>query len=323
MNREILERIAQCQTLPSLPAVAAEVLRLGQKERLSAAELSEAISKDPAIAAKVLRYANSPFFGLRCQVTTLTSAVVLLGLATIRTIALGFSLAKNLSSSNVAGGGHTDLWKRSLIAATAGRELASSVSDTDKEEAFLVGLLQNIGVLVWRQLADAGKAAAASEVARHTDLPEVERRLLGADHAEMGAWLAERWNLPADFCTAIRWHHDPEGCRPGESVELAKIAGVSDLIAEAWICEASEAALTEARLLAHRFWRLDDKAFADILDWVAVALPEISGTLEIQVASGSELDRIQSDAKAILASIPLASLLERMIEAPDLHRKAA
>ena len=123
MNTTIRDKIARSSKLPSLPSVAIEVLRLCQQERTQAEELGEVLSQDPALAAKVLKLANSPFFGLRNDVATVSHAVVMLGMVSVRTIALGFSLVKGLSNAAPRGFAHREYWARSLVSATAARVL--------------------------------------------------------------------------------------------------------------------------------------------------------------------------------------------------------
>ena len=124
MREALKTRLESCRTLPAVPAVAAQVLRLCQQENFNMSDVARVIGGDPALTMKVLKVVNSPLFGLRQQVTTVSHALMLLGVNAVRTMALSFSLVQ---SSRPVGQGGLDqriYWKRSLFAACAARELA-------------------------------------------------------------------------------------------------------------------------------------------------------------------------------------------------------
>ncbi len=311
MTDLLRQRIAQCQTLPSIPAVAIEILRLYREENVQSAKIASVISKDPALTAKILRMINSPFFGLRQQISTISHAVVLLGLVAVRTIALSFTLVRGLRKRDAGGFSHTLFWKRSLIAATAAREIASSVGVVDKELAFLSALLQNIGSLLLNEIEPEDVYEISKQATSHTEQKELERQRIGSDHTEAGFWLARDWNLPAAITEPIRWHHDPDGYDGGdpEISELIRVVALSDLIAEVWISESREVAFEAAKDGAQDTWSMSYEAFTEIFDWVGVALPEISAVFDIEVGNQHEVSRIVQEARDLLGASPLADAL--------------
>src|SRR5437870_11113602 len=119
MNDQLLQRIKQCPTLPSLPSIAVQVLDLAQKPDADIAEIARVISKDPALSSKILRTVNSSFYGRANTISTISHALVLLGLQSVKTLVLGFSLVGNLSKTKTKGFRHVDYWRRSVYAATA------------------------------------------------------------------------------------------------------------------------------------------------------------------------------------------------------------
>src|SRR6476620_1745891 len=119
MNEQLLNRIRQCPTLPSLPTVAMQVLDLAQREEVDIAEIARIISKDPALSSKILRTVNSSFYGRAQSVGQVSQALVILGLQSVKTLVLGFSLLSNLSKSKAKGFKHLDYCKLSIYAATA------------------------------------------------------------------------------------------------------------------------------------------------------------------------------------------------------------
>src|SRR5947209_10161708 len=143
MNEELVKRIRQCPNLPSLPAIAIQVLDLAQKIDVDIAEIARILSKDPALSSKILRTVNSSFYGRSQHVSTISHSLVILGLQSVKTLVLGFSLVSNLAGNKGKGFRHLAYWKRSIYAATAARSLAARLGVLQQEEAFLAALLQD------------------------------------------------------------------------------------------------------------------------------------------------------------------------------------
>src|SRR5947209_584230 len=128
MNDQLLQRVRQCPNLPTLPTIAMQVLDLTQRSDVDITEIARLISKDAALSSKILRTVNSSFYGRSQHVSTISHALVILGLQSVKTLVLGFSLVTNLSKSQNKGFKHLNYWKRSIYAATAARTLAAKVS---------------------------------------------------------------------------------------------------------------------------------------------------------------------------------------------------
>ena len=127
MTPELQTRIRQCPNLPSLPSIAMQVLELAQKADVDIAEIARVISRDPALSSKILRTVNSSFYGRSQHVSTISHALVILGLQSVKTLVLGFSLVSNLSKNKNKGFNHLGYWKRSIFAATAGKTIATKL----------------------------------------------------------------------------------------------------------------------------------------------------------------------------------------------------
>src|SRR5881227_3036375 len=124
MNDKLLQRIKQCPSLPSLPSIAMQVLDLAQKTDVDITEIARTISKDPALSTKILRTVNSSFYARSQHVSTISHALVILGLQSVKTLVLGFSLVTNLMGGKEKGFRHIDYWRRSIFSATAARTIA-------------------------------------------------------------------------------------------------------------------------------------------------------------------------------------------------------
>src|SRR5258708_9927917 len=148
MNSELANRISKCPNLPSLPAIAVQVLEVAQKADVDIAEIARTISKDPALSGRILRTVNSSFYGRSQNISTISHALVILGLQSVKTLVLGFSLVTSLASDKPRGFKHLAYWKRSTYAATAARNICAKLKTAQREEVFLAALLQDIGMLV-------------------------------------------------------------------------------------------------------------------------------------------------------------------------------
>src|ERR1051325_8093208 len=111
MNEQLVEKIKQCPTLPSLPSIAIQVLELAQKAEVDIPEIARIISKDAAMSSKILKTVNSSFYGRRQSISTISHALVILGLQSVKTLVLGFSLVNGLSQSSSKGFNHVKYWR--------------------------------------------------------------------------------------------------------------------------------------------------------------------------------------------------------------------
>src|SRR5205085_11958572 len=166
--------------LPSLPAIAVQVLDLAQKADVDIAEIAHLISKDPALSTKILRTVNSSFYGRSQHVSTISHALVILGLQSVKTLVLGFSLVNNLSKSKGKGGfKHLHYWRRSIYSATAARIIATKINHVQQEESFLASLLKDIGMLVLDQVLGEPYGEIYVKANSHLELVTVEQEALG------------------------------------------------------------------------------------------------------------------------------------------------
>jgi two-component system cell cycle response regulator len=233
--KELLKR---SDRLPTLPAVALKILEVARKEDVTVSEMEKVISADPPLAAKVLRIVNSPFYSLPRKVTSVRQAISLLGVNSVKNLALGFSLVRSNNRSKASGFDYTGFWKKSIITAVAAKLLArQGMSQVSGEDCFFLGLLEDIGVLAVNQAAPKPYADVL-RLKRDKKLAQdaAEREVLGFDHAEAGSFLIESWGLPAVFHQPIRYHHEPE-CQDNQALKalthlLATAAAIADFFSD-------------------------------------------------------------------------------------------
>src|SRR5436190_3610 len=150
MSQALLEKVRNCQLLPSPPILAMRVMELVRSDA-PVGEIASVISQDPALAAKLLRTANSSFYKRSHTVSTISHATMILGLEAVRTLVLGFALVGRLQTWKTKSFDYSKFWRRSLYAAVAARSLAARMKMIQREECFLAALLADIGMLALDQ----------------------------------------------------------------------------------------------------------------------------------------------------------------------------
>lgn len=205
-----LEDILVCPGLPSLPAVAVRLLELTSDPDVAMSDISKLVQQDQALAAKVLKTVNSSFYGLSTPCGSIDRAMGYLGLNTVKSLVLGFSLVETMKDAE-HGFDLESHWRRAILGATAARMLAMEVGGVDPEDAFTASLFQDIGVLVFC-VTVKDRYAEIMTGTPHREICEHERKALGFDHALVGSEMASKWKLPVDIVEAIRYHHHPEDC---------------------------------------------------------------------------------------------------------------
>ena len=224
------ELIANLGELPPLPQVAAQVLRLSADPDSSTDDLQRVISTDQALTAQILKIANSAMFGMMREVKTLTQAIMTLGFSTIRSVVIASS-AKNLYSRGSVGLQERLLWEHALVVAIATRTYARSMRFPRSEEAFLAGLMHDIGKSVMGlKFPDRYGALIRSVYNEKQDGLHQELDVFGFDHAMVGEALLRSWNFAERLLDAVRWHHDP-ALAPADHQGLASLVALGNQLA--------------------------------------------------------------------------------------------
>src|SRR6187551_835124 len=199
-----LEEIAsRAITLYSRPTVAMELLRLVDQPSVDSSALRECVAQDPALTCKVLRVVNSSLYGLHRPVADLGQAIGLIGIKPLKLLVLGFSLPDSLFAE-VAARELRWYWTNTLTRAVAARLLAEQLWRQSGDEAFIAGLLQDIGILVLlRELGEPYARFLTGVIDERCHLAALEQDTLGFDHNQLSAALLARWQLPERLVNAI------------------------------------------------------------------------------------------------------------------------
>ncbi len=214
--------------LPALPQVAAKVLHLTNNPDSTIDEISRLITTDQVLTARILRLANSAYYGFTRKISSVSEALVILGLSVTRTLILASSVAK-VMNKEVAGYalGKGELWKHSIVSAVAARTLANKVGYPDEEKAFTAGLMHDIGKIVMNTyIGPQIQKVVAMVESQKIPFMTAEEKILGFNHAQVGGRIARKWNLPEELAEAIYFHHEPH--LADKDPKLTAIAHVAD-----------------------------------------------------------------------------------------------
>ena len=243
--------------LPALPKAACHIMAVIEDPRTTATRLEKALAMDQTLTAKVLRIANSPFYGAVREIRTVSEAIVRLGFVTIRNWTL-VTATRSVFLSPGAGMLYQNIWRQSVLSAMAGQLVGQAVGRVEPENIFIGGLMQNIGQLVLaRSHPELFQEILNESTERSLPYHEIERLRLGFDHGELGALLIREWNLSEDLEDAVRWHHNFQA----DDARNARIAAMIALGEEIAMCSAGSAAESdEAKSSAGE----DDEATDDL-----------------------------------------------------------
>ncbi|MBL4698284.1 MAG: HDOD domain-containing protein [Phycisphaerales bacterium] len=270
MTDSLLQDVLSCSNLPSLPAVAVKLLELTSDPDVAMKDIAKLVQQDQALAAKVLKTVNSSFYGLSSRCGSIERAMGYLGLNTVKSLVLGFSLVE--TTKNAGEGFDLEAhWRRAIVGASGARKIAQVVGGVDPEEAFTAALFQDMGML----------AAFAAMKTRYTEtidgvphrvLCGLEKETFGFDHAKVGTGLAEKWKLPEEICEAIRCHHDPDDVLPSHE-SLARVVSLGAILTDAMDGKTAKSAIRKLERLTSL--------------WYAKRAPDVESLIE-EVAETSK-----------------------------------
>lgn len=223
----LLKKLEGLHQMPALPVTLVPLLRYMEQplDQMKMDEIVDLILQDKSVAAQCLYMANSPLFGRWQATRSVREAVIALGLQRMRDIAISCSLI-SLSPTATAGIDPIVFWEHALGCALVSRQFAKSIGFADPSQAYLCGLLHDIGIVahLWiipKEFGDAMQIAKDRGVPLH----EAESEILGVNHAETGKRVAEQWHLPDGVVEAAAFHHDPaRAAAYADSVALVSLS---------------------------------------------------------------------------------------------------
>ncbi len=214
--RQALENLNE---LPSMPAVVGQALNIIDDPNANINRLAEILSTDISITTQLLKLVNSAYYGFPSQITTINKAMALLGLNKVRSLILGLAVKPMMLSEH-----GKKLWHHSLRCAVGSKYLAKNLEFGDPEEAFITGLLHDIGKTVLQVQNINAYNEVQKLAAIGADILDAERTFYGFTHTEVGKILTEKWNLPLIIGITVEHHHNPLASEESMSAGIVYVA---------------------------------------------------------------------------------------------------
>lgn len=231
MDQLILARVlTKVNELPSLPLVTNRVIELIDDPEACAQQICDVICRDQVLTSRILKLVNSAYYGLPRRISTLTEAVTILGMETLRTMAIGISAFRTFGpDAGVRGLSADQVMQHSVACAATAKIIARRIDFPLAEQVFLAGLLHDIGKMVMLNfLKDEYALALEKTQNEEMGLPMAETEVMGLDHAKLGKILAEKWNLPDILIEPIACHHKPN--RDSEHFPVTRIVHLANAV---------------------------------------------------------------------------------------------
>jgi putative nucleotidyltransferase with HDIG domain len=235
MSKTLIDQILhKVQSIPSLPAAVTRLCQLAQDPEADSNEIVRVISTDEVLTSRILRAANSAYYGLSQRISTVSQAVVILGLQAVRNLALGVTVFGIRLGADPKGLlSRENLWRHSLAVAIAAREVSSCLGEEDIEEAFTAGFLHDLGKVVLMEFFYDQYLPVLQKALEGTQpLHVLEEQTFGIHHAGIGRELCHHWKIPPPLATVVAQHHRPmtqEGLATKESRQVFAVRAADNL----------------------------------------------------------------------------------------------
>lgn len=309
-SQDLENRLKAQVDFPSPSRVATDIIALARDPEIEMAKVAQAVGRDPAMTAKILRIANSAFYAQRRPSQNLRQALVIIGLNAALTLALSFSLVSSMRALRPLGIDYPRFWRRSLLAATAARAFSESAKVGQAEDIFLAGLLQDMGVLALDR-ASRDFYSTLKQPATHADWIAYEVQQLGKDHAAYTAMLLKSWNLPERIAEAIEHSHAPQVLSAStDAGSYARCVALGSDLAEAVLCKESNRAVGELAKRAHTLLGMSHELFNEVVTRILKLIPETEELYETSIMQADDAENLLAEARELLAVRNLHALQE-------------
>ncbi len=213
--------------IPALSPVVIDVLSfLNNSDEIDFSILEQKIIQDPGLTGRVLSLANSSFFGMPKEIGTLKDACLVLGINTIRNLVISSAMVERFPANSGNNLDLNGLWKHA-VGTAAGAKVLAKYAHQDEEQAFTVGLLHDIGKMILdAHFSDRYAEVVAYQTEKECPICKAEQKILGTDHSEVGAMVAESWNLPSEITHSIRLYHSPPTRNKAEMFHVINLADI-------------------------------------------------------------------------------------------------
>ena len=321
-NLEKVENlILECENLPTLPGIALKIIEAYQRPEPNIQEIGDLLTTDPPLTVKILKIVNSCFYSLPTKITSVRHAINLLGSKAIKNLALSFSLINTFQSNQYELIDYKRFWENSLVGATATKLISEKLEPGQADDAFILGLLQDIGILMLGYCLPRQYGLVLNEVGKNINIyPQAETQVIGINHQEIGEYLTKSWGLPNTFYLPIGYHHIPDQLPSAQSSvrKLTRILHLSSLFID--LLNDNNRALT--------LWKLketvDDFGFATEIDvneiWgkICEQIQQIFPLFDLEVGQDDYIQIIEK-ARAELSKLSVEMIHNSVQQSKELE----
>ena len=233
-KKKIIDIIRSKNTqLPTLPVVVDKILSLAKSDRSSSQDVASIVEKDQAISSKLLRLANSAYYGFMKEVDSISRAITIVGLNEVIGLTIGMNVFSAFGKKDTHGiFDLKSLWLHSIACATVARDIAKKKQTGNIDKIFLIALLHDMGKVIFaKYLPDEYRGLYEDAINNRTPLYRKEKESMGIDHAELSGLLMKRWGFPNDLLQACRYHHNSGQCPPSTQL-FATIVELADYMCQ-------------------------------------------------------------------------------------------
>ena len=297
--------ILQSENLPTLPGIALKIIEAYQKTEPDIQQIGDLLTTDPPLTIKILKIVNSSFYSLPTKITSVHHAIKLLGIKAIKNLALSFTLINTFQSNKYELIDYRRFWKNSLIGATATKLITEKLEPGYADDAFILGLLQDIGTLILGYCIPKQYALVLNEVGKNANIyPQVETQVLGINHQEIGEYLTKSWDLPNTFYLPIGYHHIPEKLPSAQSniLKLTRILHISSLFIDLLNDNNRAMSLWKLKETVNHFGFSAEINVNEIWDKICSQIQQIFPIFDIEVDKDEYIQILES-AKAELSKL--------------------
>lgn len=295
MSQVTLEDVLSCPNLPSLPAVAAKLIELTGDPDVAMSEIAKTVQQDQALAGKVLKTVNSSYYGLPQRCGSIERAMGYLGLNTVKSLVLGFSLVEATSKSSHPGFDMVAHWRRTLMGATAARSIATHFRISDKDEVFTAALFQDMGMLA-NYIAIETPYIEAIDGVDHGKVSPIEDEEFGFSHAKVGEMLARKWSLPDDIADAIGFHHNPDKAKSGD-IDMIRAVSLGAMVAEALSAKSAAGPMRRIDSQIHKWFPGQKIDIQELLNEVNESAKELASLFNTEIGDLKDVQSLMSQAQ--------------------------
>lgn len=291
--------------LPTFPAIALRIIEAVKTDDASMSELTKIVSSDPALVARVLKISNSSFYALPQKVDSIQKALTILGTEILKNIALSFVIVNWMKSGHGESFNYETFWKRAVTSAVAA-DLISAAIGQHSDDIFITALLQDIGIIIL-YLSMPEEYLKVLDEKRVTALPvvEVEKKIFGYDHQEMGARILDKWGLPEAIYAPIAFHHNIKNSPESYSAKT-QVLWLSDRMSSIYHGARCAEQLKDIHRTLQRAHGFTEENVNKIIDAVADKTVEILSYFEIDAGNMKPYSQLLIDANEVLGKMNIS-----------------